>query len=142
MSDSSKTNRDERPLDLETLRQKISSGQIDTVLVVFPDMYGRLMGKRLTGKFFLDCAKTGTHGCNYLLTLNIEMDPLDGFNLASWDKGFGDFHLQPDLSTLRILPWQTATAMVLCDLENSDGRPVAEAPRSVLKKQLDRLTSQ
>ena len=128
-------------MTLETLTSHIDAGQIDTVLVVFPDTYARLMGKRLNARFFLDQAKTGTHGCNYLLTLNMEMDPLDGFKLASWDKGFGDFHIQPDLSSLRTLPWQPGTAMVLCDLHHHDGRPVEEAPRSVLRKQIDRLAA-
>src|SRR2546421_9135709 len=93
--------------DLQTLRLKVSSGQIDTVLTVFPDTYGRLVGKRLTGRYFLDhCAETGTHGCNYLLAVNMEMDPLEGFALASWEQGYGDFAMRPDLSTLRLLAWQ------------------------------------
>src|SRR5947208_8523978 len=94
-------------LDLTALRRKIAANEMDTVIVAFPDTYGRLMGKRMTGHYFLDhCAEGGTHGCNYLLTVNIEMDPLEGFNLASWDKGYGDFAMLPDLSTLRVLPWQ------------------------------------
>src|SRR5262245_64544146 len=97
-------------LDQHALRQKVKSGEIDTVLVVFPDTYGRLIGKRLVADYFLDhCSEAGTHGCNYLLTVNLEMDPLDGFRLASWDKGYGDFAMKPDLATLRVLPWQQAT---------------------------------
>src|SRR4051812_48543782 len=131
------------PLDLDSLRRSIRDGTIDTVLMVFPDTYGRLVGKRLTGHYFLDhCSDAGTHGCNYLLTVNIEMDPLEGFKLSSWDQGYGDFAMKPDLSTLRVLPWQQASALVVCDLQTDDGKLVEEAPRSVLRKQLDRLTSQ
>ena len=91
-------------------------------------------------KFFLEhVAEHGTHGCNYLLTVNIEMDPLDGFKLANWDKGFGDFEMRPDLSTLRVLPWQPGTALVICDSLHHDGKRVAEAPRSVLRQQVERL---
>ncbi len=131
------------PLDLETLRRSVSDGAIDTVLIVFPDTHGRLVGKRVTGHYFLDnCIEAGTHGCNYLLAVNIEMDPLDGFKLASWDQGFGDFAMKPDLSSLRLLPWQQSSALVICDLMNDDGTFVAEAPRSVLRSQIDRLASQ
>src|SRR5688572_31791682 len=132
-----------RPLDLETLRRKVHDGEIDTVLTVFPDTYGRLVGKRLTGPFFLEhCTEAGTHGCNYLLTADMEMDPLEGFKLASWDRGYGDFAMRPDLSTLRLLPWQKGAAMVFCHLTLDDGSLVGEAPRSVLKKQVERLAAQ
>ena len=130
-------------LDLDSLKRMVGSGEIDTVLLVFPDTYGRLLGKRLTAHYFLDhCADAGTHGCNYLLTVNMEMDPLEGFKLASWDQGYGDFAMKPDLATLRPLPWQEASAMVVCDLVRDDGSLVEEAPRSVLRKQVDRLASQ
>lgn len=130
-------------LELDDLRRKVQAGVIDTVITAFPDTYGRLMGKRLTGEFFLDhCAEGGTHGCNYLLTVNLEMDPLDGFKLASWDRGYGDFAMVPDLGTLRLLPWQPGTAMVICDLRRDDGSLVEEAPRSILKRQVERLASQ
>ena len=130
-------------LDLETLRQKVHAGEIDTVLTVFPDTYGRLVGKRLTGHYFLDhCAKSGTHGCNYLLTVNLEMDPLEGFKMASWELGYGDFAMAPDLSTVRLLPWQKTSAMVICDVKREDGALVDEAPRSVLRRQIDRLAAQ
>src|SRR5215475_886795 len=103
-------------MNLASLRSKIKSGQIDTVIVAFPDVFGRLVGKRCTGQFFMDSvACHGTHGCNYLLTVNIEMDPLDGFQLANWDKGFGDFAFRPDPGTWRVLPWQQDTALVICD---------------------------
>jgi glutamine synthetase len=125
-------------MNLATLKTKIAKGDIDTVITVFPDVFGRLVGKRFTGKFFLDqVAGHGTHGCNYLLTVNMEMDPMDGFQLANWDKGFGDFQMSPDLSSLRALPWQPGTALVLCDLRHEDGSLVAEAPRSVLQRQLE-----
>jgi glutamine synthetase len=128
-------------MNLQTLKSKIKSGAIDTVIVACPDVFGRLVGKRFTGKFFLDhVVKSSTHGCNYLLTVNIEMDPMDGFKLANWDKGFGDFEMRPDLSTLRVLPWQPGTALVLCDYLHHDGKFVAEAPRSVLRRQLDAIS--
>src|SRR5207237_1057437 len=123
---------------LETLREQVKAGVLDTVLVVFPDIFGRLLGKRVTASYFLDqVAQSGTHGCNYLLTVNMEMEPLDGFALANWEKGFGDFQFKPDLSTLRELPWQPGTALVVCDLHHHNGNMVAEAPRSVLRRQLE-----
>jgi len=127
-------------MNLQTLKTKIKSGQIDTVIVAFPDVFGRLVGKRFTGRFFLEnVADHGTHGCNYLLTVNIEMDPMDGFKVANWEKGFGDFEMRPDLSTLRILPWQTAAALVICDFRHDNGRLVDEAPRTILQKQVESL---
>ena len=130
-------------MNLSSLKTKIAKKEIDTVIVVFPDVFGRLVSKRLTAHYFLDhAAKTGTHACNYLLTLNMEMEPLSGFKLANWEKGFGDFELRPDLDTLRILPWQPGAAMVLCDLHHHGGRAVEEAPRSVLRRQLTHLAGQ
>ena len=126
-------------MNLRTLLTKIRTGEIDTVIVAFPDVFGRLVGKRCTGEFFRRYAQHGTHGCSYLLTVNIEMEPLDGFQLANWDRGFGDFELRPDFSTLRVLPWQSGTALVICDSMQADGQRVAEAPRSVLRQQIDRL---
>jgi glutamine synthetase len=129
-------------MNLAALKSKIAHKEIDTVLVVFPDVFGRLIGKRMTAHYFLHHAlKGGTHGCNYLLTLNMEMEPLSGFKLANWEKGFGDFEMRPDLSTLRVLPWQPGAAMVLCDLHHHGGKRVEEAPRSVLKRQLELLAS-
>src|SRR2546428_5720969 len=122
------------------LNSKIKSGAIDTVIVACPDVFGRLVGKRFTGPFFLDhVVKSSTHGCNYLLTVNMEMDPMDGFKLANWDKGFGDFEMRPDLSTLRALPWQAGAALVLCDYVHDAGKWVEETPRSVLRRQVDLL---
>src|SRR5215510_1558009 len=127
-------------MTLTELKSKINSGTIDTVIVACPDLFGRLVGKRFTGKFFLDhVAKHGTHGCSYLLTVNIEMDPQEGFELANWETGYGDFAMRPDFSTLRLLPWQSGEALVLCDFLHPDGRFVAEAPRSVLRKQVEAL---
>jgi glutamine synthetase len=128
-------------MNLQTLKAKIRKGEIDTVITVFPDVFGRLVGKRFTGKFFIDhVARNGTHGCNYLLTVNLEMDPLDGFEVANWEKGFGDFEFRPDFSTIRALPWQPGAALVLCDYRHHDGELVAEAPRSVLRRQIEAIT--
>jgi glutamine synthetase len=130
-------------MNLIQLKSQVKSGAIDTIIVAFPDPFGRLVGKRFTAAYFLDSVvKHGTHGCNYLLTVNLEMDPLEGFKVANWDAGFGDFAFRPDLATLRVLPWQTATALVICDYVRHDGSLVAEAPRSVLRRQLDLLGKQ
>src|SRR5690242_17130764 len=116
-------------MNLQKLKPRIDSGEIDTVVVVFPDVFGRLVGKRFTAKHFVEfVAAGGTHGCNYLLTVNIEMDPMDGFALANWETGFGDFEMRPDLSTLRLIPWQMGTVLVLCDYHHHDGKLVEEAP--------------
>jgi glutamine synthetase len=122
------------------LKQRVRRNEIDTVLVVFPDIFGRLLGKRFTARHFLNSvAGHGTHACNYLLTVDMEMEPIPGFKLANWESGYGDFALKPDLSTLRVLPWQTATALVLCDMLQHNGKPVEESPRAVLRRQLDAL---
>lgn len=126
---------------LSELTIKIKQGEIDTVIVAFPDVFGRLVGKRFTGKFFTEeVAREGTHSCNYLLTVNMEMEPMDGFKLANWDAGFGDFVMRPDLDTIRVLPWLPGTALVICDYLHHDGRLVEEAPRSVLLKQVKRVS--
>jgi len=127
-------------MNLQQLKAQIRSGAIDTMVVALPDPFGRLVGKRFRADVFLDSVlKHGTHGCNYLLTVNIEMDPLEGFKVANWESGFGDFVLQPDLSTIRALPWQSGAALVICDHVRNDGRWVAENPRSVLRRQMDLL---
>ena len=127
-------------MTLAQLKSQIRSSTIDTVIVAFPDVFGRLVGKRFTGKFFLEqVARHGTHACNYLLTVNLEMDPQDGFKLANWEQGFGDFAMRPDLTTARALPWLSGSALVLCDYVHHDGKPVDEAPRSVLRKQIETL---
>ena len=127
----------------DQLKSKIEQGEIDTVIVAIPDVFGRLVGKRFTGKFYLETvAEHGTHGCNYLLTVNIEMDPQDGFKVANWESGFGDFAMKPDASTYRILPWQPGAALVICDFTRESGEPVAEAPRSLLGAQARRVSEQ
>lgn len=128
-------------LTLEELTQKIHGGEIDTVLLVFSDLYGRFMGKRLDADFFLDDAVAhGTHACNYLLTVDMEMEPSPGYPFASWQKGYGDFHLVPDFATLRIASWLAKTAMILCDIEDEKKHsPVSQAPRSILKRQVSQL---
>ena len=130
------------PLDLRSLAAKVASGEVDTVVAAFPDSFGRLVGKRFTGRYFLEhVAEGATHSCNYLLAVDIGMEPMEGYGLANWGKGFGDFELRPDLATLRLVPWQAATALVICDLAQADGAPVAESPRAVLSAQVDRLAS-
>ena len=130
-------------MNLQQLKTQIRAGAIDTIIVAFPDPFGRLVGKRFRADVFLDSVlKHGTHGCNYLLTVNMEMDPLDGFKVASWDAGFGDFAFRPDMKTLRALPWQTGAALVICDYVRQDGSLVREAPRSVLRQQLEFLNKQ
>jgi glutamine synthetase len=127
-------------MNLEELRLRVDAGEIDTVLLAFCDMQGRLQGKRLTGRHFVDVvAEDGAEGCNYLLAVDVEMNPVDGYRMASWERGYGDFAMRPDLTTLRVVPWLQGTAMCLCDLYWEDGSPVAESPRQVLTGQLERL---
>ena len=127
-------------MTLNELKSRIEEGEIDTVIVAAPDIFGRLVGKRFTGQFFVqNVAEQGTHGCNYLLTVNIEMDPMDGFKLANWEAGFGDFGMRPDMSSARVLPWQEGAALVICDFVRESGEYVLEAPRSTLRRQVDRL---
>jgi len=125
-------------LTLETLRQEVASGAIDTVNVVFIDMQGRLMGKRFHAAFFLD-SHDETHGCNYLLTVDIDMEPVPGYKAASWSQGYGDFVLKPDLSTLRRAPWLPGTAMVICDVQDHHHHDMPHSPRAMLKAQIARL---
>src|SRR3954470_12773397 len=126
-------------LELAQLRSEVESGAIDTVVVAFTDMQGRLMGKRLQADFFLDDAvEHGIEGCNYLLALEMEMDPVPGYEIASWERGYGDFRLQPDLRTLRVTRWLEATALVLADVAWHDGSPVGPSPRQVLVAQVER----
>jgi glutamine synthetase len=129
------------PLTLDELKAQVDRGVIDTVLLVICDMQGRLQGKRLTARHFLDeVVSHGAEGCNYLLATDVEMTPVDGYEMASWDRGYGDFAMRPDLGTLRPVPWHEATAMCLADLEWADGSPVVASPRQVLRGQLARLT--
>jgi glutamine synthetase len=126
-------------LGVDTLAQKIEDEEIETVLTVFPDLYGRLVGKRITGDFFInDVLKDGVHACDYLLACDMEMDPVPGYNFTSWASGYGDFRLIPDLSTLRVASWLEKTAIVLCDVINEEEDiPVSVAPRNILKKQVE-----
>lgn len=133
------------PIDLATLSSLVDSDQIDTVVVAFVDLQGRLMGKRVTGRFFVDhvAGTDGTDGegieaCNYLLTVDVDMNVLEGFEFSTWDGGYGDFRGRPDLSTLCITPWLEKTAMVLCDVVDHHGEPVRVSPRQILQHQLDR----
>jgi len=126
-------------LTLEELRADVERGAVDTVVVAFTDMQGRLLGKRVHAEHFLeDSAEHGVEGCNYLLALEMEMDPVPGYEIASWERGYGDFSLAPDLATLRRVPWLEATALVLCDVNWLDGSPVAPSPRQVLRRQIER----
>ncbi len=127
-------------MTLKELTAEIESGAIDTIVVAFTDMQGRLMGKRVQGQFFLEgkVAEHGVEGCNYLLALDMEMDPIPGYSIANWERGYGDFLLQPDLDTLRPIPWLEGTALVLCDVLWHDGTPVNPSPRQVLKRQVER----
>src|SRR5690349_13737525 len=129
-------------LTLEQLRVVVAEGEIDTVVLAFTDMQGRLAGKRLSAEFFLDeVAEHYSEGCNYLLAVDVDMNTVDGYAMSSWDRGYGDFVLMPDMSTLRQVPWQEGTAMVLADLTWLDGTPVAASPRQILKAQTDRLAA-
>ena len=129
-------------IEIETLQDLIASDEIDTVIAAFPDLYGRLVGKRFVGKFFLDSvAEAGTHACDYLLTVDMEMEPVAGYSFTNWEQGYGDFHLVPDLGTLRVASWLPKTAIVLCDLQHANHDPVAVAPRSMLKAQVNRAAA-
>jgi glutamine synthetase len=127
-------------LELAVLRRLVDEGQMDTVLAVFPDHIGRLLGKRVTGHYFVDhLLDHGMPACNYLLTVDMEMEPLPGFAYTSWDKGYGDFVGRPDLPTMRRVPWLEKTALVLCDLvDEQTGEPVPFAPRQILRRQIKR----
>ncbi|MFB8758067.1 glutamine synthetase family protein [Streptomyces nigra] len=128
------------PLSVEELRALVAGGEIDTVVLAFPDMQGRLQGKRFAARFFLDeVLHHGTEGCNYLLAVDTEMNTVDGYAMSSWDRGYGDFAMHPDLTTLRRVPWNAGTAMLIADLAWEDGAPVAAAPRQILRRQLERL---
>jgi glutamine synthetase len=129
-------------LSLDELRKEVADGTIDTVVTAFTDMQGRLFGKRIEGEFFLDdVTEHGIEGCNYLLALDMEMDPIPGYEMANWEKGYGDFAIVPDIATLRRIPWLDRTAFVVCDVANHDGSPVVASPRQVLIAQFERAHS-
>jgi glutamine synthetase len=126
-------------LTLDELTSEVEARTIDTVVCAFTDMQGRLMGKREEAHYFVsETAEHGLEGCNYLLALDMEMDPQPGYAMASWERGYGDFHLLPDMDTLRKIPWLEGTALVLCDVAWEDGSPVVASPRQVLAAQVAR----
>ena len=129
-------------LTLDALREKVHSGQIDTVITAIVDMQGRLMGKRFHAEFFLESAWEETHCCNYLIATDLEMHTVDGYASTSWAAGYGDYIMRPDLATLRVLPWLEGTALVLCDLlDHHTHAEVPHSPRAILKQQINRLHS-
>src|SRR5207247_6105087 len=129
-------------LTLDGLEKLVRGGEIDTVLVAFPDQQGRLMGKRVTGSFFLDqVARGGMHACAYLLTVAVDMTPLPGYRMASWATGYQDFHAVPDWTTLRPAPCLAQTALVLCVLEDEHHRPIEASPRHILRRQVERAAT-
>ena len=129
-------------LSLDELRREVAAGRVDTVLLAITDMQGRLQGKRLAAQYFVDdVAESVAEGCNYLLAVDVEMNTVDGYAMSSWEKGYGDFSLRPDVSTMRWVPWHPATVLVTCDLEWADHGPVVASPRQILKAQLERLAA-
>jgi glutamine synthetase len=127
-------------MELDELRDEVERGAVDTVLLAMTDVQGRLQGKRLTARHFLEeVAQHGAEGCNYLLAVDVEMNTVGGYAMASWERGYGDFVMRPDLTTLRRVPWQEATVLCLADLEWPDGREVVASPRQILRRQLARL---
>ena len=127
-------------LSLDELRQLIAAGEIDTVILALTDMQGRLQGKRLSAEFFLaEVVEHYSEGCNYLLAVDTDMNTVDGYEMSSWARGYGDFVMQPDLATLRRIPWHPGTALVIADLTWLDGTPVVASPRQILQRQVDRL---
>jgi glutamine synthetase len=130
-------------LTVEALRELVVAEMIETVIVGFTDHYGRLAGKRYDAEMFVeDTVSHGTHGCDYLLTVDMEMEPVPGYKFANWELGYGDFHLVPDMGTLRVANWLDKTALVLCDVQNEKKHePVSIAPRSILRKQIEAARS-
>jgi glutamine synthetase len=127
-------------LTLDELKKAVADGTVDTVLLAIADMEGRLQGKRLTAGHFLDqVLEHGAEGCNYLLAVDVDMETVGGYAMASWDRGYGDFEMVPDLDTLRAVPWQEGTVLVLADLQWEDGSEVVASPRQILRRQLARL---
>ena len=127
-------------LTLRELEEEIVEGDIDTVIVAFADMQGRLTGKRVSSRLFIEeVAKHGAECCNYLLAVDVDMNTVDGYAMSSWDTGYGDMVMTPDFTTLRRIPWLSGTALVMADLTWEDGRPVTAAPRSILARQIARL---
>ena len=127
-------------MTLEELRREVDAGRVDTVLLAMADMEGRLQGKRLTASHFLsEVAEHGAEGCNYLLAVDVDMETVEGYEMSSWSRGYGDFELTPDISTLRPIPWHEGTVLVMTDIGWEDGSDVTASPRQILRRQLDRL---
>ena len=127
-------------LTFEELKREIAANTIDTVIAAMVDLQGRLVGKRFHAEYFADSAHEETHGCNYLLGVDIEMEPVPGYKATSWERGYGDFTLKPDMATLRRVPWLPGTALVICDVvDHHTLEDVPHSPRAMLKKQLGRL---
>ena len=127
-------------LSLDGLKALIADGTVDTVVVAITDMQGRLQGKRCSARYFLEeVVPHAAEACNYLLAVDVDMRTVEGYSMSSWERGYGDFVMRPDLTTLRLMPWNAGTALVLCDLEWEDGTPVRPSPRQVLKHQISRL---
>jgi glutamine synthetase len=126
-------------LSVDDLRKEAEAGAIDTVVTAFTDMQGRLFGKRIQVEYFLEeVTEHGVEGCNYLLALDMEMEPVPGYEMANWEKGYGDFGIVPDMATLRRIPWLDRTALAICDVVEHDGSPVAASPRQILIAQYER----
>ncbi len=127
-------------MELDELRTAVAEGTVDTVLLAIADMEGRLQGKRLAATHFLDeVLANGAEGCNYLLTVDADMETVGGYEMTSWEKGYGDFEMNPDISTLRPIPWHEGTVLLMADVAWLDGEPVIASPRQILRRQLDRL---
>ncbi len=123
------------------LEKLVEAGDIDTVIVAFCDMQGRLTGKRLSSRLFVeDTADHGAEACNYLLAVDVDNNTVDGYSISSWETGYGDMVMTPDFATLRLVPWLPGSSLVMADLSWTDGRPVTQAPRSILNRQIDRLS--
>ncbi len=128
------------PMTIDDLETQVAEGAVDTVLFAITDMQGRLQGKRLTAQHFLDVVRShGAEACNYLLAVDVDMDTVEGYEMASWETGYGDFQMAPDLGTLRMIPWHEGTALCLADLQWHDGTGVPASPRQILKAQMARL---
>ncbi|MFG2891607.1 glutamine synthetase family protein [Streptomyces sp. NPDC048248] len=128
------------PLSVEELRVLVDAGEIDTVVLAFTDMQGRLQGKRFAARYFLDTVlEHGTEGCNYLLAVDVDLNTVEGYEMSSWERGYGDFAMHGDTATLRRTPWNPGTALITADLAWHDRSPVVASPRQILRRQLDRL---
>src|SRR6185295_13955159 len=127
-------------IDTDTLKRMVADDEIDTIIAAFPDMYGRLVGKRIVGRYFVDeVIAHGLHACDYLLACDMDMDPVPGYAFTSWAKGYGDFRPVPDFTTMRFASWREKSAIVIADVLYDDrDELVPLAPRSILRKQLER----